>query len=141
MKRYCMSAVVFFLFPLAWGASAQTLKVQVFDGKNGMPLANQRVVLMGDSDSGGIRQVGDFHTQSDGTFQVSSTTQRIRSLDAYVEGRHLCSNNPAKFSFQQIISTGVVSENSCKSKLQQRVQPRTLVLYVRDETFFEKMAH
>jgi hypothetical protein len=39
------------------------------------------------------------------------------------------------------LSTGVVSKNSCNSKLKRSSIPGTLVLFVRDETFFKKMAH
>jgi hypothetical protein len=42
---------------------------------------------------------------------------------------------------QEIFATGVVSENACKPKIERSVTPGTLVLFVREETFFEKMAH
>ncbi len=49
--------------------------------------------------------------------------------------------NPTAFSLQEVIAKGIVSENTCKPKLQRSVSPGTLILFVRDKTFFEKMAH
>ncbi|WP_433984443.1 hypothetical protein RBB78_06045 [Tunturiibacter empetritectus] len=45
------------------------------------------------------------------------------------------------FSLAEIFSKGIVSENSCKAKVRRPAEPGTLILFVRDETFFEKMAH
>jgi hypothetical protein len=141
MKQHYKSTFVFSLFVLTWSANAQSLKVQILNGKNGKPLANQRVVLMGQSDSVAIRRIGDFHTAVDGIVTVSITDPHADSLDVYVEWHHPCAKKRVAFSLQGIISTGVVSENSCNSKLKRSSIPGTLILFVRDETFFEKMAH
>ena len=50
--------------------------------------------------------------------------------------------NDVAFSLQEIFTQrGIVSENTCKAKLEGSAKPGTLILFVRDETFFEKMAH
>jgi hypothetical protein len=141
MKQHYKSAFIFSLFALIWSANAQSLKVQILNGKNGKSLANQRVVLMGQSDSAAFRRIGDFHTAVDGIITLSITDYHADSFDVYVEWHHPCAKNRVTFSSQRIISTGVVSENSCNSKLKPSSIPGTLVLFVRDETFFEKMAH
>jgi hypothetical protein len=134
-------AVVFSLFALTWSASSQTLKIQVLDGKSGKPLANQRVLLMGQSGSEGARRIGDFHTEADGNITVSRIDPEARSLSVYVEWHHPCAKNQATFSVMSVLSTGLVSENSCNPKLERTADPGTLILFVRDQTFFEKMAH
>jgi hypothetical protein len=96
---------------------------------------------MGQSDLVAIRRIGDFHTAVDGIVTVSITDPHADSLDVYVEWHHPCAKKRVAFSLQEIISTGVVSENSCNSKLKRSSIPGTLILFVRDETFFEKMAH
>jgi hypothetical protein len=134
--RLCFS-----LLALTWSASSQTLKIQVLDGKSGRPLANQRVVLMGQSGSEGARRIGDFHTEADGNITVSPIDPEVRSLSVYVEWHHLCAKNQATLSVISVLSTGLASENSCNPKLERTTEPGTLILFVRDETFFEKMAH
>jgi hypothetical protein len=141
MKRHGKSAVAFSLFVLTCSSISQTLKVQILDGKNGKPLVNQRVVLMGGSGSGGSRPIGNFHTEADGIFTVLQIDPDTRSLDVYVEWHHPCAKNRAAFSLASILSTGFVSENPCNRKVEKSATPGTLILFVRDETFFEKMAH
>jgi hypothetical protein len=141
MKWRYNPAIAFSVFALSWSMSAQTLKIKVLEGKSGKPLANQRVVLMGEPDSGASRQIGDFHTQADGMFTVSLTDQKARSLRVYVEWHHPCAKGSVAFSLKEIDSIGVVSENSCNAKVGGTATPGTLILFVRDETFFEKMAH
>jgi hypothetical protein len=134
-------AVVFSLFALTCGATSQTLKIRALDGNSGKPLANQLVVLMGESSSEGTRRIGDFHTEADGSIAVSRIGLEARSLSVYVEWHHPCSKNQATFSVMSVLSTGLVSENSCDPKLERTAEPGTLILFVRNETFFEKMAH
>jgi hypothetical protein len=140
MKTRLTIAITLLLF-VSLAAVAQTVRVQILEGKSGKPVANQRVVLMSESESGGASQIGDFHTQADGMFTVSLTDQKARSLKVYVEWHHPCAKGPAMFSLQKITSVGIVSENSCKAKVGATATPGTLILFVRDETFFEKMAH
>ncbi len=142
MKRRYRPVVVFSLFALTWSASSQTLKVQILDGKSGKPLANQHVVLMGQSGPEVARHIGDFHTEADGNITVSPINPENRSFSVYVEWHHPCAKTQAIFSVMSVLSTGFVSENSCNPKLEQPPsKPGTLILFVRDETFFEKMAH
>jgi hypothetical protein len=119
--------------------SAQTLRIQILNGKTGKPISNNRVVLMGESDSKGISELGTFFTDADGVLTASQTDPQTRSVIVYPEWHQPCSKN-RNFSVADIASKGVVSENSCK-KLERTASPGTLILFVRDETFFEKMAH
>jgi hypothetical protein len=141
MIRHNKLAVLFSLFALILGANAQTLNIQVLDGKSGKPLANQRVVLMGESSSGAALQLGDFHTEANGNITVSPVDPELRSLTVYVEWHHPCAKNQASFPVRSVLSTGVVSENTCNPKLKRIAEPGTLILFVRNETSSEKMAH
>jgi hypothetical protein len=141
MNRRYKLAVAFSLFALTLGANSQTLKIQVLDGKSGKPLVNQRVVLMGQSGSGSARHIGDFHTEANGNILVSQIDPDVRSFSVYVEWQHLCAKDQATFSVMSVLSTGLVSENSCSTKLKRATEPGALILFVRHETFFEKMAH
>jgi hypothetical protein len=96
---------------------------------------------MGQSASEGTRLIGEFHTEADGSITVSRIDPEARSLSVYVEWHHPCAKNQATFSVMSVLSTGLVSENSCNPKLERTAEPGTLILFVRDETLFEKMAH
>jgi 5-hydroxyisourate hydrolase-like protein (transthyretin family) len=132
------------LFALAVIANAETLKVQVFNGTTGKPVANEHVNIFLGKDSGDLasnRNIGEFNTDADGIFTVSQFAAETHSFTVYVNWHKPCAKNLTTFSLQEIFSKGVVSENSCRSKLERSVTPGTLILFVRDETFFEKMAH
>ena len=96
---------------------------------------------MGESDSNGISNLGTFFTNADGVLTASKIDPKIRSIIVYTEWLHLCSKKNRNFSVADISSKGVLSENSCSKKPQQTAAPGTLIFFVRDETFFEKMAH
>jgi hypothetical protein len=128
--------------------SAQTLRVQILNGKNGKPVANEHVNLFRTGDFGdltGDRDVRGFTTDADGVITTSDISPDIHSFLVSVDWHRQCNENEkvnrTAFSLPQIFSNGIVSKNSCKAKVQRPAEPGTLVLFVRDETLFEKMAH
>jgi len=57
-----------------------------------------------------------------------------------VDLHHACSKTDKHdFSLEKVRVTGVVSANSCKPRITMYPQPGTLIFYVRDLTFFERM--
>ena len=73
---------------------------------------------------------------------TSDIAPDVHSFYVAVDWHRQCAKkNPTAFSLQEVFAKGIVSENTCKPKLQRSVSPGTLILFVRDETFFEKMAH
>jgi len=138
------AAIFSFLFASTLIANAQTLRVQILNGKNGKPVANEHVNLFRTGkfgDLAGNRDVGGFKTDADGVFTVSQIAPETDSFTVSVDWHRSCANSYATFSLREIFSKVVASENSCKPKLEQSAMPGTLVLFVSDETFFEKMAH
>jgi 5-hydroxyisourate hydrolase-like protein (transthyretin family) len=136
------------LFALAVITNAQTLRVQILNGKTGKPVANEHVNLFrseGFGDLAGKRGVAGFTTDADGTVTTSEIAPEVHALFVSVDWHRQCSENEKvnriSFSLQEIFVKGVVSENTCKPKVTRTALPGTLVLFVRDETFFEKMAH
>jgi 5-hydroxyisourate hydrolase-like protein (transthyretin family) len=128
--------------------SAQTLRVQILNGKNGKPVANEHVNLFRTGDFGdlaGDRNVRGFKTDADGVIATSDISSDIHSFFVSVDWHRQCNENEkvnrTAFSLSEVFSKGIVSKNSCKAKVQRPAEPGTLILFVRDETFFEKMAH
>jgi hypothetical protein len=142
------AAILILLFASALISNAQMLRVQVLDGKTGKPVANEHVNLFRTGDFGdlaGDRNVRGFKTDADGVITTSDIAPNIHSFLVSVDWHRQCTEdekvNRISFSLQEIFVKGVVSENTCKPKVTRTVLPGTLVLFVRDETFFEKMAH
>jgi hypothetical protein len=149
MNRLFEAAALTLLFasPLA-AIAQQTLRVQILNGKTGKPVANENVNLFRAGDFGdlaGDRNVRGFTTDAEGMIKTSDIAPNTPSFYVFVDWHRQCTNkdkvNRIAFSLQEIFATGVVSENACKPKIERSVTPGTLVLFVREETFFEKMAH
>jgi hypothetical protein len=144
MNRLFKAPTLVLVFALGMMANAQPLKVQILNGKSGKPVANEHVNLFrnGDfADPSGNRNIPGFNTDANGIFTVSQIAPETDSFTVAVDWHRPCAKDYAKFSLHEIFSKGIVSENACKPKLERTAIPGTLILFVRDETFFEKMAH
>jgi hypothetical protein len=144
MKHFSKTAISSFLFASTLATRAQTLRVEILNGKTGKPVANEHVNMFLGRDSGnlaGNRDIGEFNTDADGIFTVSQFAPATRSFDVYVNWHKPCATKLTTFSLPEIFSKGIVSENSCNAKVGRTAEPGTLILFVRDETFFEKMSH
>ena len=117
------------------------LRVQVLNGKTGNPVANEHINLFRPGECGANWHIGEFNTDAIGVFTFSQASGKTDSFTIAVDWHRPCAKSYAKFSLQDISSKGLVSENTCKPKLVRIAEPGTLILFVRDETFFEKMAH
>ena len=141
MKSHLKSATLILLFVSAVITDAQMLRVQVLNGKTGNPIANEHINLFRPGESGANWHIGEFNTDANGVFTFSQVVAKTDSFTIAVDWHRPCAKSYAKFSLQDIVSKGLVSENTCKPKLVRIAEPGTLILFVRDETFFEKMAH
>jgi hypothetical protein len=135
------TAIFTLLFASVVITNAQTFRVQILDGKTGKPVANEHVNLFRPGESGANWHIGEFNTDANGILTVSPIAPKTDSFTVAVDWHRPCAKSYAKFLLEDIFSKGVVSENSCKTRVERRAEPGTLILFVRDETFFEKMAH
>jgi len=141
VNSHFKAAIPILLFASALMANAQMLRVQVLDGKTGKPVTNEHVNLFRPGESGANWHIGEFNTDANGIFVFSQIGAKTDSFTVAVDWHRPCAKSYAKFSLQDIVSKGFVSENICKPKLRRSAEPGTFILFVRNETFFEKMAH
>lgn len=121
-------------------APARTIKVRLLSGKNGKPIKNENPnIWIGDATS-----PSNPYTDSHGEIAVSVPDTRSQELrvmpDWYADCRFKADSEAGmqvKYSLEEIIITGVVSENLC-GKHRIAPIPGVLVLYVRPRTFMEK---
>jgi hypothetical protein len=124
-------------------ADAQTLRIQILNGKSGNPVAHEHVNLFrseGFADLTGDSNIHGFTTDANGVIEVSQIAPQTHSFSVSVDWHQQCAIGRVTFSLQAIFAAGLVSENSCKKKITRSAKPGTLILFVRDDTFFEKMA-
>jgi hypothetical protein len=132
------------LIAFASAAGAQTLRVQVLDGKTGKPVANEHINLFANDDLGdtrGNRNGWGYNTDQSGIFVMSDLTPEIKSFTVYVDWHQPCAKVRQWFDPEKVLAAGVLSDNTCKPSFESKAAPGTLLLFVRPETFFEKMAH
>lgn len=122
-------------------ATTKTIKVRLLNGKNGKPIKDDNPsIWIGDATS----PINPW-TDSHGEIVVSVTDTRLQELrvspDWYVDCRFKTDSEDGmrvKYSLEEIINTGVVSENLCGKRRIAPI-PGLLVLYVRPRTFMERL--
>ncbi len=119
----------------------------MLNGRTGKPLSNEHVILKGQGTPGSADPnpgSADGKTDAAGWLEIpTESLDPAGTVQLYVDGFHIqCAPLPAvSFPLPQIRSTGIVSQNNCKASITASPVPGTLILYVRDETLFEKLAH
>jgi len=137
------AAVMTGLYPVqntAAEATTQTIKVLLLNGKTGKPIKNDTPnIWFGDA-----KFTINPHTNSNGEVVVSvneAQSQELRILpNLYADCRFKGDSTAGmgvKYSLEEIITTGVVSENLCGKHRIDPI-PNRLVLYVRPRTFMER---
>jgi hypothetical protein len=120
--------------------TTQTIKVRLVNGKTGNPIKNDTPnIWFGDA----THPINPA-TNSDGEAVVNVNVAQFQELrimpNLYADCRVKEDRNTGmrvKYSLEEIITRGVVSENLC-GKPRTAPIPKVLVLYVRPRTFMEK---
>jgi hypothetical protein len=124
---------------------ATTLRVQILNGKTGRPVTNVHFNLFRDAHlkpfSGATGGKGEI-TDGEGYDAIPNVDTSVSGVFISVDLHRACSKTDKhNFELTKVRVTGVVSENSCRPRISMYPQPGTLIFYVRDETFLEKMRH
>jgi hypothetical protein len=131
-----LGAALCFAVQAAAQADASPLRVQILNGKTGRPITNQHLVL---SQKDGKAIDGKGET-TDGEGYASIPNIEVSDIFISVDLHVACSKTlKHDFSLAKVRTAGVVSENSCRSRITMFPQQGTLIFYVRDETFWERM--
>jgi hypothetical protein len=122
---------------------SQGITIQVLDGRNGKPLADQRVlVFTGLSNSAVKNHAADTEVTTDkyGIGTLTIYPAETQWLQVFADGRTLCYPDPndSSFSVSDIISKGLATPNDC-SKLVRESSPGHFIIFARPARFMEKM--
>jgi hypothetical protein len=119
-------------------ADAPTLRVQILNGKTGRPVTNQHLRMFR-KDGKAIDGKGET-TDGEGYAAIPNVDAAIAEIFIAVDTHLPCSKTGKHdFSLAKVRVSGVVSENVCRPRITMYPQAGTLIFYVRDETFIEKM--
>ena len=119
------------------------ITVQVLDGRNGKPLADQHVLVFTGLSAAAVKthaQHTGVTTDKDGMGTITIYPGETQWLQVFTDGRIPCFPNPnqASLSVSDIMSKGLVTPNDCSAKVQQ-ASPGHFVIYARPAHFMEKM--
>mgnify|MGYP001548450220 CR=1 FL=1 len=119
------------------------IMVQVLDGRNGKPMADQHVLVFTGLSADAVKthaQHTGVTTDKSGIGTLTIYPTEAQWLQVFTEGRVPCFPDPNKVSFSvsEIMSKGLVTPNDCSAHVQQ-ASPGNFVIYARPTHFLEKI--
>ncbi len=140
------------MLPMATSASPQAatdvappLRIQVLNGRTGRPVTGRHLILTNKDghplEGNGVGKKAET-TDGEGYAPIPNRDVGLDRVVVNVEEHRPCSKTAKhEFSLVKVRTTGVVSENSCRSRITLFPQPGTLIFFIREETFLERMRH
>lgn len=121
----------------------QEITVEVLDGRNGKPMADQHVLVFIGVTSAAVRshaQHTGVTTGKDGNAALAIFPAKTMWLQVFMDGRIPCFADPngASFSVDKIMSQGLVTPNTCSS-LVRAPSPGHFIIFARPAHFTEKI--
>ena len=143
IQRVNLLVAVFSLSTSAAVGQSMDITVQVLDGRNGKPVADQHVLVFTRLSAAAVKthaQHTGVTTDKDGMGTLTIYPGETQWLQVFTDGRVPCFPNPnqASFSVSDIMSKGLVTPNDCSAQVQQ-ASPGHFVIYARPAHFMEKM--
>jgi len=119
------------------------ITVQVLDGRNEKPMADQHVLVFTGLSADAVKthaQHTGVTTDTSGIGTLTIYPTETQWLQVFTDGRVPCFPNPnqASFSVSEIMAKGLVTPNDCSAQVQQP-SPGHFVIYARPAHFMEKM--
>jgi hypothetical protein len=118
-----------------------TVEIHVVNGKNGKPVANAHVLVFQGGSKEEVKQLKyhlDLRTDSEGIAVLPNDA--MPWLRVWVDWHRSCQSNSDSgiYPLAMIRNSGLVTPNNCSS-ISKETSPDELYLFVRGETFLEKM--
>jgi len=119
------------------------ITVQVLDGRNGKPLADQHVLVFTGMSSNAVKTHAahtGLTTDKDGVGMLTIYPAETQWLQVFADGRVVCYPDPnqSSFSVETIMSKGLATPNNC-SALVREPTPGHFIVFARLASFREKM--
>lgn len=144
MTHLCAAMVLCILVPRAGAQHAdRTIRIGAIDGRSGQPITNTHLLVFAGDTVEGVRrhlQHFDLHTNQDGNAELVLTSDSLRFLQVWVDGKTLCQShsNTVSLSVEQALAEGLLAPNECGTLRVPSGQGQ-LVVFARPATLREKM--
>ena len=117
--------------------------VQTLDGRNGKPLAHQRLLIFTGISSEAVKTHAayvELMTDEEGVATLSLDPAKTRWVQPWPDGRTLCQKDPnqGSFSIATILSAGLATPNTCSSLVRESA-PGRFIIFARQPTLTEEM--
>jgi hypothetical protein len=124
-------------------AQESDIVVQVLDGKNGKPIANNHLLIFTGVSVEDVRAHKNHieaRTDAMGTALLSVDVRSTSRIQVWVDWHVLCQEplDSKTYSVEEILKGGLNTSNSCGS-IEQPLSPKRLVVFARPAHFWEKM--
>jgi hypothetical protein len=129
----------------SFAAQGSAIRLHVLQGKTGQPIPNQHVVIFQGRSPGELEHLGSgspLELQTDAKGVAILPTAIMPWFSVLVDWHRQCESKREAtiFNVERIRDVGFVTRNTCGGATAKPI-PNDLYVFVRDETFFEKMRH
>lgn len=126
-------------------AQSRRIIIHAVDAKSGKPLVQQHLLIFGGQTEESVRQhqaIFELTTDQNGAASLILPSQETQWIQVLVDWHVVCKkqSDSQAFSVDAIISEGVSAPNRC-GKIVTTGSPGNLFVFVRPETFWERMRH
>jgi hypothetical protein len=138
MKKVLSEALFLVAVLFSRSAFSQTITLKAVDGKNGKPLAKQRLLVFAGSTPNEVRfqkYFYDLMTNDAGVATLVVDSAAIKRIQVWADFQHLCQSTPnlRSYDLSEITSTGLSTPNDCGSA-SDVAAPGRLVIFARPRT-------
>ena len=138
MKEIAKTTLILALVLFCQSALGQTIRLRAVNGKDGKPLAHQRLLVFAGRDADGVRfhdRVYDLTTDDHGVATLLIEDAALKRIQVWADFQHLCQSTPnfRSFDIQEIASTGLSTPNDCGS-VATKTEPGLLTVFARPRT-------
>lgn len=139
------TALVLCIFVAYAGAqnADRRIKIEALDGRNGKPIPDTHLLVFAGGTVEEVRQhrhYFDLHTSQNGNAELVLTSDSLKFIQVWVDGKTLCQSRPntVSLSVEQILAEGFLAPNEC-GNLRMSSAPGQLFVFARPATLREKM--
>jgi len=140
---YAVLVLCIFVAHAGAQSADRTIRIEALDGRSGKPITNTHLLVFAGGTVEELRQHSehfDLHTDQNGNAELVMTSERLRFVQVWVDGKTLCQSRPnsVSLSVEQALAKGLLAPNEC-GNLRVSSAPGQLFVFARPATLREKM--
>jgi len=142
LRGFC-AIIVMVVVGMACMAQETKIVVQVLNGKNGKPIANEHLVVFTGASEDKVKQHknhAEIRTDAKGVALLSVDERTTSYIQVWVDWHILCQKTPntQSYSVGDILKGGSSTANNCGT-IKEPLEPNKFVVFARPASFRERM--